>query len=115
MDDRSTALRAPPLRAFAPQRVRTLRAEPQHRGSCSHSCARICSEDSLLGLRLRLRPVRVFRQLHALVGCVCVCVYVYVYVVLCCVACFDALPPNSVSCVWWISALPFVAFRALVS
>ena len=35
------------------------------------------------------------------------------YVVLCCVVCSDALPLSSVSCVWWISALPLVAFRAL--
>ena len=33
-------------------------------------------------------------------------VRVYVYVVLCCVVWSDALPPSSVSYVWWISALP---------
>ena len=37
--------------------------------------------------------------------CVCMCLW--------CVVCSDALPLSSVSCVWWTSALPLVAFRAL--
>ena len=33
--------------------------------------------------------------------------------IVCCVVCSNALPISSVSFVWWISALPLVAFRAL--